>query len=115
VRPCFVFVQSVLLLVVSTLAAVEHKITNMNVKWYTEWSDENGDGINDGYVQLALEFVLCIMIAYAVYCEVMETLGEIYEEKSIYRGLALHFMSFWNYLDAINLALQVRTTTQMTS
>uniref|UniRef100_A0A7S0X414 Polycystin cation channel PKD1/PKD2 domain-containing protein n=1 Tax=Mantoniella antarctica TaxID=81844 RepID=A0A7S0X414_9CHLO len=87
--------------------AVTHKITNINVKWYTEWNDENGDGINDGYVQLALELTLCCMIAYAVYCEVNETLGEMYEEKSISRGLTIHFMSMWNYLDAINLILQV--------
>lgn len=86
---------------------VQHRITNMNVKWYTENNDVNGDGINDGYVQLALEFVLCMMIAYAVYCEVTETLGEIFEEKSVYRGLRLHFLSFWNILDAGNLVLQV--------
>ena len=51
---------------------VTSSVTNLNVKWYTEWNDADGDGINDGYVQLALEAALAAMIAFAVYYEVAE-------------------------------------------
>ena len=44
---------------------VSHKVTNMNVKWYTEWSDTNGDGVNDGTAQLILEVMLALMFVYA--------------------------------------------------
>ena len=76
--------------------------------WYTEWADRNEDGVSDGYVQLALEGVLAVMIAFAVYYELAEFVAECIEQKSISHGFMVHFSSFWNYLDALNLTLQVR-------
>ena len=86
---------------------VTSSVTNLNVKWYTEWNDRNGDGVNDGYVQLALEGALAVMIAFAVYYELAEIVAECFEQRSLSRALVIHFSSFGNYMDAANLALQV--------
>ena len=59
---------------------VSHKVTNMNVKWYTEWSDTNGDGVNDGTAQLILEVMLALMFVYAASLELAEIAGTIWDE-----------------------------------
>ena len=86
---------------------VSHKVTNMNVKWYTEWSDTNGDGVNDGTAQLILEVMLALMFVYAASLELAEIAGTIWDEMSVFRGLRLHFSNFWNILDAANIGLQL--------
>ena len=86
---------------------VSHRITNINVRWYTEFFDANGDGVNDGTAQLILEVMLLAMFAYAASLELAEILGAIWDEQSVYTGLRLHFSSFWNILDAANIGLQL--------
>ena len=86
---------------------VSHKVTNMNVKWYTEFNDANGDGINDGAVQLGCEIVLALMFSFAAALELGELLGAIWDESSVIRGIFLHFSNFWNVVDAANIGLQL--------
>ena len=87
--------------------SVSHKITNMNVKWYTEWNDQNNDGLNDGLVQLTLEIILVGMITYAASLELREFVSVCMDEHSVLAGMQVHFASFWNFLDAVNITLQV--------
>lgn len=87
--------------------SVSHKITNMNVKWYTEWNDQNNDGMNDGLVQLTLEIILVGMIMYTASIELREFANVCMDESSVVAGMKVHFASFWNCLDALNITLQV--------
>lgn len=87
--------------------SVSHKITNMNVKWYTEWNDQNNDGLNDGLVQLTLEIILVGMITYAASLELREFVSVCMDERSVLAGMQVHFANFWNFLDAVNITLQV--------
>ena len=86
---------------------VTHKVTNMNVGWYTDWRDQNGDGVNDGSVQLGCEIVLAMMFAYAAMLELSELFGAIWDEGHLIRGVFLHFSNFWNVIDAANIGLQL--------
>ena len=81
-------------------------MTNINVKWYTEWSDTNGDGVNDGTAQLILE-VLLASCSCTPPLELAELVGTMWDEMSVFRGLRLHFSNFWNVLDAANISLQL--------
>jgi hypothetical protein len=73
---------------------VTHKVTNMNVGWYTDWRDQNEDGVNDGSVQLGCEIVLAMMFAYAAMLELSELFGAIWDEGHIIRGLLLALFEF---------------------
>ena len=86
---------------------VTHKVTNMNVGWYTDWRDQNEDGVNDGSVQLGCEIVLAMMFAYAAMLELSELFGAIWDEGHLIRGVFLHFSNFWNVIDAANIGLQL--------
>jgi len=86
---------------------VTHKVNNMNIAWYTEFNDANGDGVNDGSVQLGCEIILAIMFAYAAMLELSELIGAMWDESSFVRGCALHFSNLWNIVDAANIALQL--------
>ena len=94
---------------------VSHKLTNMNVGWYTDWRDQNGDGVNDGSVQLGCEIVLAMMFAYAAMLELSELFGAIWDEGHLIRGIFLHFSSFWNVIDAANIALQLMSVSMWIS
>ena len=86
---------------------VTHKVNNMNIAWYTEFNDANGDGVNDGSVQLGCEIILAMMFAYAAMLELSELIGAMWDESSFVRGCALHFSNLWNIVDAANIALQL--------
>ena len=73
----------------------------------TDWRDQNGDGVNDGSVQLGCEIVLAMMFAYAAMLELSELFGAIWDEGHLIRGVYLHFSSFWNIVDAANIGLQL--------
>ena len=86
---------------------VTSKITNMNVKWYTDKSDDNDDDIDDGYVQGVMEGLLVAMIVYGALREMLDFAQNCVKEGGLLSGIRVHFSQFWNVMDFINIALQI--------
>jgi hypothetical protein len=89
---------------------VTSSIRNMNVKWYTEHSDDNKDGINDGTFQMGIELTLFVMVLGNIFHEIFEVARLCKAEKSVSIGLRIHFISSWKYLETFSMALQLVST-----
>ena len=87
--------------------ALSSDITTINVKWYTERSDDNKDGISDGTFLMAIEATLYVMVLANIFHELFEVARLCKAKKSISTGLRVHFLSIWKVVDVISMGLQL--------